>query len=146
MSQHSATISWQSKTEDFAYETYTRNHTWSFDNASTVNASATPDYKGDPAKIDPEEAFVASLAACHMLTFLAIACKMKLVVRSYTDSAVGFLEKTDAGKLAITRVELHPVIEFAADAPDQATLDRMHHSAHEHCFIANSVITKVEIL
>ncbi len=146
MSQHKATINWQADSEDSSYDAYTRNHTWTFDNNLVVNASATPEYKGDAANIDPEEAFVASLASCHMLTFLAIASKKKLTLRSYTDSAVGHLEKNDAGKFAITRVELHPVIEFASDAPAPDTLARMHHSAHERCFIANSVTTKVEIL
>ena len=146
MSQHTASINWQAESEDPSYDVYTRNHTWSFDNGSSVNASATPEYKGDPANIDPEEAFVASIASCHMLTFLAIASKKRLVVRAYSDNAVGHLEKTDTGKFAITRVQLQPKVKFAADTPSADTLTKMHHSAHEHCFIANSVNTKVEIL
>src|SRR5690606_32416738 len=91
-------------------------------------------------------ALVAALSSCHMLTFLAIASKRGLVVDRYSDDAVGTLEKNADGRLAITRVELHPAIEFAGEAPDAATLEEMHHQAHERCFIANSVTTEVEVL
>ena len=102
-----------------------------------MTATATPAYLGDPAHVDPEEAFVASLSSCHMLTFLAIACKQKFVLDSYEDEAVGHLEKDADGKLAITRVELRPKITWGDDRkPSAEELDKMHHAAHENCFIA----------
>jgi len=73
-------------------------HTWSFDGDHTMTATAAPAYLGNPANVDPEEAFVASLASCHMLTFLAIACKQKFVLDSYEDEAVGHMEKNADGK------------------------------------------------
>ena len=142
MSEHRATIRWQRSTEDFKYETYTRDHTWSFE-AETVNASAAPKYLGTPERVDPEEAFVATLSSCHMLTFLAIAARKKLVVDSYADEAIGWMEKNEDGRLAVTRVELRPKIKFAGDGPTPEQLEKMHHMSHEQCFIANSVKTEV---
>ena len=109
-------------------------------------ATAAPAYLGNPANVDPEEAFVASLSSCHMLTFLAIACKQKFVLDSYDDDAVGYMEKNAQGKLAITRVELRPKIKFSAEKqPSPEELEKMHHAAHENCFIANSVTTEVTV-
>jgi organic hydroperoxide reductase OsmC/OhrA len=80
-----------------------------------------------------------------MLTFLAIAAKKRLVVDSYVDHAVGVMAKNEAGRVAVTRVTLHPVITFAGEAPDEAALDRLHHLSHQECFIANSVTTEVVV-
>jgi len=146
MSEHVAEIVWKRETESFAYKDYNRDHHWRFDGGVEVNAAAAPDYLGDPACVDPEEAFVASLSSCHMLTFLAIAAKKKLVVDSYEDRAVGYMEKNDAGRLAVTRVDLRPRVSFAQGAAvDDATLAKMHHDAHENCFIANSVTTEITV-
>ncbi len=146
MSEHKVTLTWKRTTPDFSYATYNRDHVWTFDGGVEVKASAAPAYKGNPAFVDPEEAFVASLSSCHMLTFLALATKHKLVVDRYVDRAVGHLEKDDRGRLAITRVELHPEIGFGGGAPPAADLlDRLHHEAHEQCFIASSVRTEVTV-
>src|SRR5256886_12980760 len=100
-------------------------------------ATAAPVYLGNPANVDPEEAFVASLSACHMLTFLAIACKQKFVLDEYVDDAVGHMEKNAEGKLAITKVTLKPKVTFSGEKkPTAPELDKMHHPAHENCFIA----------
>ena len=111
-----------------------------------MQASAAPAYLGNPKLVDPEEAFVASLSSCHMLTFLAIACKQKFVLEEYTDDAVGHMEKNAEGRLAITKVELHPKLKFSGDKkPTAEELDKMHHAAHDQCFIANSVKTEVTV-
>ena len=80
-----------------------------------MTATAAPAYLGNPKNVDPEEAFVASLSSCHMLTFLAVACKKKFVLDEYVDDAVGHMEKNENGNLAITRVELHPKLKFSGD-------------------------------
>lgn len=145
MSEHRARIEWRNDSDTLEYATYTRDHTWAF-HSLEVPASAAPDYRGSEARLDPEEAFVASLSSCHMLTFLAIAAKRKLVVDRYVDDAVGYLEKDENGKLAITRVVLHPDVTFGAgSAVTQSDLESLHHGAHDHCFIANSVKTLVEV-
>jgi organic hydroperoxide reductase OsmC/OhrA len=146
MSEHTATIDWKRETPDFIYETYNRDHHWSFDAGITVRASAAPAYKGSESCVDPEEAFVASLSSCHMLTFLAIACQKRLTVDSYRDQAVGTLAKDIAGNLAITRVTLRPEVRFSAQKqPTTEELRQLHDRAHHACFIANSVKTEVVV-
>jgi len=145
MSAHLARISWRRTTASFAYEDYDRSHEWSFDNGARIAASAAVAYRGDPDAVDPEEAFVASVASCHMLTFLAIASRKRIVVDAYEDEATGFMTRNARGKLAITRVELRPRIDFAAPI-DAATLADLHHRAHEECFIANSVLTEIVVM
>ena len=146
MSEHKITLVWKLETGEFTYPKYNRDHTWKFDGGAEVRASAAPAYAGNPANVDPEEAFVASLSGCHMLTFLAVACKKRFMIESYTDEAVGYLEKNAAGKLAMTRVELRPKIVFGGGAiPTAEQLHEMHEFAHRECFIANSVNTEVTV-
>jgi len=142
MSEHRIALDWQKTDAAFTYETYTRNHTIRFkDGQEVVTASASPIYRGDGSKADPEDMLVAALSSCHMLSFLAIAAKKRLTVTSYQDEAVGFLEN-EGGKLWITRVILRPRVEIDV-TPE--TLMQIHHMAHEACFIANSVKTEVTV-
>ena len=145
MSEHRVTLAWERGGRDFTYESYSRDHAWAFDGGTVVKASAAPAYKGNPALVDPEEAFVASLSACHMLTFLALAAKGRFVVERYTDKAVGHMEKNEEGRLAITRVALRPEIEFGGRRPTAPELAALHEKSHEACFIANSVRTAVTV-
>ncbi len=146
MSEHVVDVSWSRGGHEFTYQTYSRDHEWRFDGGVTVPGSANPAYLGtDSGSVDPEEAFVAALSSCHMLTFLAIAAKKRLVVDSYVDHAVGVMAKNEAGRIAITKVTLHPVITFAGETPDEAAMERLHHLSHQECFIANSVTTEVVV-
>ncbi|MDP2312373.1 MAG: OsmC family protein [Pseudomonadota bacterium] len=146
MSAHTATISWSRTTPDFAYDTYDRTHRISFGGGIAVAASSAPAFLGDPAKVNPEEQLVAALSSCHMLTFLAIAAKKRLVVDRYEDAAEGWLEKNAEGRLAVTRVVLRPKVSFAPGATvDAAMLADLHHKAHDNCFIAQSVKTDVRV-
>jgi organic hydroperoxide reductase OsmC/OhrA len=142
MGEHRIALSWDKGEAPFTYDAYPRNHTIAFkDGGEKVTASASPAYKGDAGKADPEDMLVAALSSCHMLSFLAIAAKKRLTVHSYRDDAVGFLEN-DGGKLWMTRVTLRPKVAIDADAE---TLAHIHHLAHEACFIANSVKTQVSV-
>ena len=146
MSEHVADIFWKRETESFAYEDYDRTHIWRFDNGLNVKAAAAPGYLGSPSCVDPEEAFVASGSSCHMLTFLAIASRKRLTVDAYEDHAVGRMEKNADGRMAVIRVDLNPKVVFAAGVDaDAATLEKIHHSADENCFIANSVKTEIVV-
>ena len=146
MSEHKVTLTWRRGDKPFDYQKYSRDHIWKFDGGHEMQASAAPAYLGNPQHVDPEEAFVASLSSCHMLTFLAIACKQKFVLDEYVDEAVGHMEKNADGKMAITRVELHPKITWSGGKqPSAEELDKMHHAAHDNCFIANSVKTEVTV-
>lgn len=145
MSEHRATIVWDRQETPFTYKEYTRDHLWKFEGGSEVAASATPKYLGNEALVDPEQAFVAALSSCHMLTFLALAARDGFVVDHYEDAAVGYMERNDHKKLAVTRVVLSPRITWQGNSPDDTHLDKLHHTAHEQCFIANSVTTKIEV-
>ncbi len=144
MSEYAATIGWKRETPDFAYETYDRDHDWTFDAGITVRASAAPAYRGNGRCVDPEEAFVASLSSCHMLTFLAIASEGQFVVDRYEDEAVGLLRADASGKLAMTKVTLRPRVAFGGEkVPGPEEVRLLHERAHHDCFLANSVKTEV---
>jgi organic hydroperoxide reductase OsmC/OhrA len=146
MSQHRVEIRWDRQTAGFAYPEYNRDHQWLFEGGAGIAASAAPVYLGSPELVDPEQAFVAAVSSCHMLTFLAICSRKRIVVDSYSDNAVGYMEKNHAGRLAITHIELSPVIRFAGPRPGGEALEEIHHLSHERCFIANSIRTRVSIL
>jgi len=150
MASHYATIRWfASPGEDFARGQYSRAHSWNFDGLTNVAASASPHIVPAPwsnaAAVDPEEAFVASTASCHMLFFLDFARRAGVVVTSYEDEAEGLMEKGSDGKTRITRVTLRPRILYGDVAPTQEMLDDLHHKAHEACFIANSITSEIVI-
>jgi organic hydroperoxide reductase OsmC/OhrA len=142
-------VSWRREGARFVDNRYSRAHRWEFDGGATVPASASPhvvpEPLSDPAGVDPEEAFVASIASCHMLFFLSFAAKRGLVVESYRDAAAGVLGKDAEGRLAITAVTLRPHVAFAGDLPAAADVDALHHAAHEACFIATSVKTEIRV-
>jgi organic hydroperoxide reductase OsmC/OhrA len=145
MSEHVVDISWSRGANEFTYDTYDRDHEWRFDGGVTVPGSANPKYLGNPGLVDPEEAFVAAISSCHMLTFLAIAARKRLVVDAYDDHAVGVMAPGPTGRLAITQVTLHPTIVWNGPEPDAATIKRIHEVAHRECFIANSVTTEITV-
>ena len=145
MSEHRAKIEWKNPGKDFDYKTYSRDHVWMI-GPQKMLASAAPEYKGSPDRVDPEEAYVAALSSCHMLTFLAVAALKKYVVAHYEDEAVGYLEKSEIGMMCVTRVVLHPRVRFSGDnVPTSEILTELHQKAHEQCFIANSVKTRVTV-
>ena len=150
MSTYTATVRWsRTGDSDFTKGQYSRAHEWAFDGGVTVPASASPHIVpppwSDPAGVDPEEAFIASLSSCHMLFLVDFARRGGFVVDSYTDEAEGILEKRADGKMAMTRVTLRPRMEWGDPAPDEAAIADLHHRAHEACFIANSVKTEVTV-
>ncbi len=145
MSEHRASIRWALGEAGSGFDEYPRDHEWHFGEAQRVPASAAPEYQGSPERVDPEQALVAAIASCHMLTFLTLAARRRIPVESYQDEAVGVLEKGPEGRLAITRVTLRPRIRFRDGEPERGLLERLHAQAHEHCFIANSVRTEIEV-
>lgn len=150
MSKHRATIRWfSSPGENFAKGQYSRAHSWNFDGLANVAASASPHFVpmpwANPDAVDPEEAFVASAASCHMLFFLDFARRAGLVISGYEDEAVGEMEKGNDGKTRITRITLRPQIVYGGDEPDPSVIDELHHKAHEACFIANSITAEVKV-
>ena len=150
MSEHKATIQWTCTGPDFLKGKFSREHTWTFDGGTTVPASAAPSVVPAPysstAAVDPEEAFVASLSSCHMLTFVWLASRAGFAVDSYRDEAVGTMSKNERGVPWVSLVTLRPEIVWSGEKrPEAADLDKLHHQAHEMCFIANSVKTEIKV-
>ena len=145
---HTATVVWERGGEPFLDRRYSRRHLIRFDGGAEVPGSASPTVVrpplSDPAAVDPEELFIASLASCHMLWFLDIVSREGFRVDRYEDAAEGVMEKNAEGKVAITHVTLRPAVQFSGEKlPSRADIERLHHKAHEECFIASSVKTDV---
>ena len=151
MAEHKAGLEWVLRdSDDFLKGKYSREHTWKFDGGLTVPASPAPSVVpvpwSNPANLDPEEAFVASIASCHMLTFLYLAGKAGFVIERYEDNAVGHMGKNASGKFWVRKVELHPKISYRGEKrPNHSEERELHHRAHEDCFIANSVKTEIVV-
>jgi len=147
---YTATVSWKNEDGEFVSGKYSRAHKWTFDCGIELDASASPlvvplPYSRAEA-VDPEEAFVAAVSSCHMLTFLFLASKKKIAVSSYQDEAEGIMEPNDNGKLWMSRVTLRPKIVFEGQAPASDVIESLHHAAHEECYIANSVKSEIAVM
>lgn len=139
MAQYNIKVAWDAASGSDHYR-------WTLDNGAEIVGTppVTPD--DIPRFIDPEEAFVASLASCHLLSFLATAAKAGFQVARYEDDAYGVLDKNEQARLAVTRVVLRPTVTFTAETrPTVDELKQMHEKANRDCFIANSVKTQIVI-
>ena len=150
MSEHRATIAWKRNGPNFSKGHYSREHTWTFDGGVTVPASPSPTSVKPPysnaANVDPEEAYVAAISSCHMLTFLWVASKQGFLVESYEDDAVGVMTKNERRVSWVSAVTLNPRIVYGGEKqPSHEDEARLHHEAHEQCFIANSVKTVISV-
>lgn len=151
MAEHTAKIIWRRSAEEkFTDRRYSRVHEWHFDGGAKIAASASPHIVPLPfscaENVDPEEAFIAALSSCHMLFFLSLAAEQNWCVDVYEDQAIGTLAPNADGRLAITEVTLRPKVIFSGvQRPAREEQERMHHLAHEKCFIANSVRTAITI-
>jgi organic hydroperoxide reductase OsmC/OhrA len=144
MHEYRATTNWQRTSSDFTYDTYNRAHEVAFGGGETIPCSAAPEFKGDVARVNPEEAFVASLSSCHLLTFLALAARKRFIVDTYVDKASGVMERNSQGKYWVSRVTLRPKVTFSGDRqPSTEEISALHDAAHDNCFIANSVTSQV---
>jgi organic hydroperoxide reductase OsmC/OhrA len=148
MAHYTAELTWQRAGADFRNKQYSRRHTLRFDGGLEVPGSSSPavvpEPLSDPFAMDPEEAFVAALASCHLLWFLAIAAEQAFCVEHYRDRPIGTLAVDAVGSLAMTEVILRPAVVFSGEPPPtREQIHALHHAAHRRCFIANSVKTVV---
>jgi len=149
--EYRATVQWKREADaKFTDQRYSRGHSWTFDGGITVPGSSSPLSVRLPYSVaeavDPEEALVAALSSCHMLTFLYVAAKQGFVVDAYADDAIGEMTKNEHGKFWVSKVTLHPEIIFAGEKrPTAEQLDELHHLAHEECYIANSVKSEIVV-
>jgi organic hydroperoxide reductase OsmC/OhrA len=146
-----AVVDWKlPEGSDFVKGKYSREHTWKFDGGVEIPASPSPSVVpqpwSNPAHVDPEEAFVAAVASCHLLTFLWLAGKRGFMVQSYHDEAFGIMAKGANGVPWVSEITLQPTIVYTgAKVPTAEEVDQLHHDAHEQCFIANSIKTVVTV-
>lgn len=148
MHEYTTTTTWLRGEQPFLDNRYSRRHIVSFDGGVELPGSSSPHVVkvplSDPAAVDPEELFVASLSTCHMLWFLSIAAERGFRVDRYVDEAVGAMGKGPNDKPVIAMVTLRPAVAFSgASIPTEPQLRDLHQRAHEECFIANSVRCEV---
>jgi len=150
MAVHGCRVSWNRGEAPFLDGKYSRAHEWRFDGGAVVQASASPHHVrvpfSDPAGVDPEEALVAALSGCHMLSLLHLAARRGFLVDAYEDRAEGHMGRNAAGREAVVRVVLRPAIAWAGERrPGAEEIAALHHDAHEICYIANSVSAEVVV-
>lgn len=150
MSTHTARLAWRREGAAFTDGKYSRAHAWSFDGGATVKASSSPHVVplpySDASAVDPEEAYVAAIASCHLLFFLSFAARRRFVVDAYEDEAEGVMEPDADGRPWVSRVTLRPRVAFGGDRrPTPEEIDALHHEAHEACFLARSVRSAIVV-
>ena len=146
MSIFSIQLNWQRTTPDFDHKTFDRSHTWRLAGGQIVQGSAAPDYSGNPDMSNPEEALLAALSSCHMLTFLTIAALRKLTVDRYEDEPLAELGKNEQGRMMVSRLTLRPLVVFSGgNLPDANTIKELHRKAKENCFVGNSLLSEMII-
>lgn len=147
VSEHKVAASWTNRPHETKPATYSRNLHIDYGQGAGLEVSAAAAYLGDGALPDPEQLFLSAIVSCHMLSFLAIAEMQGSRVVSYRDDASAYLEKDQGPLASISRVVLRPAVAFdpAGKIPDAAALAKLHHKAHDICFVARSIKTEVVV-
>ena len=138
--QYEVDVTWTGDlgTGTSGYRAFARDHEVAADGKPVIPASSDPAFRGDPARWNPEELLVASLAQCHMLWFLHLCATSKVIVTGYTDRPLGRMAEAPDGSGRFEEVVLRPRVVVATEEQAARTAD-LHARAHEMCFIANSV-------
>jgi len=123
----------------FDYRSYGRNHKIIVENKrEPILGSSDPSFRGDSARYNPEELFVSSISACHMLWYLHLCSSNGVIVTEYQDRATGIMEEDSDGSGRFREVTLHPTILVSESTMIDKAVE-LHHSANKMCFIANSL-------
>ena len=145
MSELSIQLKWQLGEGELVQGKYSNSHEITYNDQFKLTADAAPDWGGDIANTNPEQALAASISSCHMMTFLALAAKAKWPVSSYKDKAEAFLGKNPKGQMAVTKIRLNPFVQFSDGfIVGEQEMKEMHDRSHRYCFIANSLSEEVE--
>jgi len=145
MSELSIQLKWQLREGELVQGKYSNSHEITFNDQFKLTADAVPDWGGNIANTNPEQALAASISSCHMMTFLALASKAKWLVSSYEDKAEAFLGKNSKGQMAVTKIQLNPSVQFSDGfTVSEQEMNEMHDRSHRYCFIANSLSKEVE--
>ncbi len=146
MSVLSIELSWQRLESELIFREYSTEHIIKYNELYEVQFDAAPEWGGNPLNTNPEQALAASLSSCHMMTFLALAAKVKWPVSSFKDRAEAYIDKSPKGRMCISIIELNPIVEFDAGFEiSAAELVKMHDRANRYCFVANSLGDHVQI-
>lgn len=120
------------------YKSYNRNHKISIDGKySEINGSSDPSFLGDKTRYNPEDLFLSSLSACHMLWYLHLCAVHNIIVTEYYDNATGIMEESKNGSGKFVEVTLNPTVKIT-DPNRIEQANELHEKANEMCFIANS--------
>jgi len=138
--RYALTVTWTGNTGEgtATYRGYRRTHTVAADGPPELLGSADRTFHGDRERWNPEQLLLASLAQCHLLSYLHVCVEAGVVVTDYLDRATGRMRTEADGSGRFTEVVLHPEVTVA-DVTMVAAATEAHHRAHELCFIANSV-------
>jgi len=146
MSELSIELVWKRTESELVPNKYSNEHSIKYNESYSLNADAAPSWGGNSLNTNPEQALAAALSSCHMMTFLALAAKVKWPVKHFCDKAEAHLGKDPQGKMCISQIDLNPVVEFDDGFEvEQSKLDDMHERAHRYCFVANSIADHVVI-
>jgi len=146
MSGLSIELTWQRLESELIFKEYSTEHIIKYNDLYEVQFDAAPEWGGNPLNTNPEQALAAAVSSCHMMTFLALAAKVKWPVASFKDRAEAYIDKDPRGKMCVSIIELNPVVEFDEGFEvSQDELEKMHDRAHRYCFVANSLADHVQI-
>jgi len=145
MSELSIDLKWSLSGKDFAPGIYSTDHIININNKILIPSSSAPEYGGNKNYLNPEQGLAAAISSCHMMTFLALAAKMKWPVLNYSDRATAYLGKNSKGQMSVTKIELNPKITFKDNYKvSHSEMIKMQDRSHRYCFIANSLSEEVE--
>ena len=143
---HSIEIIWDLGDQELSPGKYLTDHKVILNENITIDGGSSPDYGGSVSNINPEQKLAAAVSSCFMMTFLALAAKMKWPVKNYKDKAISYLGKNNEGRMYVNKIELNPQIIFDNDFTiSDDEMHKMKERSHKYCFIANSLSKDVEI-
>ena len=143
---HSIELKWELGDQKLEFGKYLTDHTVMLNENVSIDAGSSPDYGGSETNINPEQKLAAAVSSCFMMTFLALAAKMKWPVLSYKDNAIAEIGKNSKGKMSVTSIELNPKVTFSKDfSITSEKIREVQDRAHRYCFIANSLSSEVQV-
>lgn len=147
MSGFTIDLMWQRQESELIPTEYSTEHRIKFNDYFELQGDIAPNWGGNPLNTNPEQAIASAVSSCHMMTFLALAAKVKWPVSSFKDKAEAYLNKGPNGRMCISVIELNPVIEFDNGFTiSEDEVQKMHDKANKYCFVANSLATHVKVL
>lgn len=108
------------------------------DGLETVQVAPPPEFDGEAGRWNPEQLLLASANSCLLVTFVAIALKMRVPWTSYRSRATAKLSRGPDRKFAITRIDYYPEIEVPSEG-EVAKAMKAIERAEAHCLISNSL-------